>query len=318
MHRNAALQRRLHGAAFILLALWRQVERLPVKPLVTLAALAALVAVHALEPPASAWGLRRVCISAAGALRASAPAALSLAAASALTHGSDAHLWGNAASFLHKGAQLEARWGGARLAGALAALTLLTQALYVPVALALGRRDECAVGFSGVIFALKVILQWQPDAPRDAAEVVAGLRVPLRAAAWAELVAIQLVSPHASFVAHLAGILAGLLWVGGERLAARAAAPAVPPRRAPPPPAPWACATCTLANDRAARACAACGAQRGGAGGGGDAWAARGGGGGGGGGGGILARALRGDAAILGALGAVGAGAALVAAALFS
>ena len=48
-------------------------------------------------------------------------------------------------------------------------------------------------------------------------------RARLQYGAWAELVLIQLVTPNASFVGHLAGILAGLLYV-----AARGAPPALP------------------------------------------------------------------------------------------
>jgi rhomboid domain-containing protein 1 len=251
---------------------WHEYNRLPgAKPACTAAALALLLAVHAASAgtPAS---IRGACLSASWALRAPPAAVLARFAASALTHGSDAHLAGNALSFLHKAAQLEAAWGGAALAAALLTLTLLTQVLYVALGAAGARLldapalgAQCAVGFSGVIFALKVICQAR--AGGDGWESVGGVRVPARLAAWAELVLISLVSPHASFLAHLAGICAGLLFVGAGRAAAACAAAAAPrggargARPAAPAAAPaaaWRCAACTLQN-RGARACAACG-----------------------------------------------------------
>ena len=48
-----------------------------------------------------------------------------------------------------------------------------------------------------------------------------GMTMPVQAryAAWAELVLISLVSPSASFVGHLCGILAGVAWVHSGALA---------------------------------------------------------------------------------------------------
>lgn len=45
-------------------------------------------------------------------------------------------------------------------------------------------------------------------------EDVNGWRVPVRVAAWVELVVIRLLAPDSSFEGHLAGIVAGLLYVG--------------------------------------------------------------------------------------------------------
>ena len=43
-----------------------------------------------------------------------------------------------------------------------------------------------------------------------------GIAVPLKYAAWLELVLISLITPNASFLGHLCGILAGLLYVHGS------------------------------------------------------------------------------------------------------
>ena len=68
---------------------------------------------------------------------------------------------------------------------------------------------QCAVGFSGVLFALKVVLSWHSST----SSTIAGFAIPTRYAAWAELLAIQYATPQASFIGHLGGILAGLALV---------------------------------------------------------------------------------------------------------
>ena len=69
--------------------------------------------------------------------------------------------------------------------------------------------NSCAVGFSAVLFSLKYVWNRYADSNTN----VFGISVPTKYAAWAELVMISLVTPNASFVGHLAGILAGVLYV---------------------------------------------------------------------------------------------------------
>lgn len=69
--------------------------------------------------------------------------------------------------------------------------------------------DEYAVGFSGVLFAMKVVLYSRSDSYA----YVQGIMVPARYAAWAELVLIQMLVPGVSFLGHLGGILAGILYL---------------------------------------------------------------------------------------------------------
>ena len=66
--------------------------------------------------------------------------------------------------------------------------------------------DQCAVGFSSVIFALKVLVN---------SDSVASM---LDMSVWSELLIIQLLVPNASFIGHLAGILAGIAYVWGAAL----------------------------------------------------------------------------------------------------
>lgn len=62
---------------------------------------------------------------------------------------------------------------------------------------------------TGVLFALKVITTAETG-PNTA--YIMGLPVPSKYAAWAELLAIHLLVPNASFMGHLAGILAGCVY----------------------------------------------------------------------------------------------------------
>ena len=264
------------GLLMLVIPLFREIERLPYKPIVTLCTLAMLVFIHMNSFSAHDWGVSRVCISASGARAAwfSGPlVAARLVLASALSHASDAHLFGNAMSFLHKGAQLEQFLGAISFGVLLVVLTFATQAIYSPLSLLLGRGGECAVGFSGVIFALKVLCQSQ--LPGADFTRVANFTVPAYAAAWVELFIIQVISPHASFVAHLAGILAGLsataLLYAVAFLSSKWTRPQARPRASDDSTgnfgnttsshgrqSPWRCPTCTLRNAYSARSCAAC------------------------------------------------------------
>jgi len=62
---------------------------------------------------------------------------------------------------------------------------------------------------AGVIFALKVLTSSETP---PGMEWMHFMWVPTRYAAWAELILIHLLVPNASFMGHLAGILAGLIY----------------------------------------------------------------------------------------------------------
>lgn len=136
---------------------------------------------------------------------------------SALEHGDDMHLYYNMTSFILKGRYLEKKYGPINFALLLVSLIFLSSGFYVVTAYVLylyfdqeySQLLECAVGFSGVLFALKVILTREKPSENYS---TMGLNLPAWAAAWAELVLISIMVPNASFKGHLAGILAGLLY----------------------------------------------------------------------------------------------------------
>ncbi|XP_036093156.1 rhomboid-related protein 4 isoform X5 [Rousettus aegyptiacus] len=134
-------------------------------------------------------------------------------------HADDWHLYFNMVSLLWKGINLERRLGSKWFACVVATFSLLTGVVYLFLELALaefmdepGFRRNCAVGFSGVLFALKVLNNHY--FPGGFVNVM-GFPVPNKFACWAELVAIHLMLPGASFAGHLSGILIGLMYTHG-------------------------------------------------------------------------------------------------------
>ncbi|XP_056139597.1 rhomboid-related protein 4 [Lampris incognitus] len=134
-------------------------------------------------------------------------------------HVDDWHLYFNMASFLWKGIRLEQRLGGAWFLYLLSVFSLLTGLVYLAIEAGLTVLTEdssysmqCAVGFSGVLFALKVLNNhYYPGG----VTYVMGIPVANRYASWVELVLIHLTSPGTSLIGHLAGILVGLLYTAG-------------------------------------------------------------------------------------------------------
>ncbi|XP_071393973.1 rhomboid-related protein 4 [Centroberyx affinis] len=138
---------------------------------------------------------------------------------SPLHHVDDWHLYFNMASFLWKGTKLEQRMGGAWFLYLLSFFSLLTGLVYLLLEAGLTSLTqdqsysmECAVGFSGVLFALKVLSNhYHPGG----VTYVMGFPVSNRFASWVELVLIHLTAPGTSLIGHLAGIVVGLLYTAG-------------------------------------------------------------------------------------------------------
>lgn len=132
-------------------------------------------------------------------------------------HVGDPHLVFNMISLLWKGIQLETSMGSIEFASMVGALLVMSQGITLMLIKSLlvffnYERPyfyEYSVGFSGVLFAMKVVLGSQAESYT----YLHGIRVPSSHAAWLELILIQMVSPGASFLGHLGGILAGLLFL---------------------------------------------------------------------------------------------------------
>lgn len=123
-------------------------------------------------------------------------------------------------SFLSKGFILERQLTSEFFAFMLVVFTFLSGAILVGCNILLtaitGNTHyelTCAIGFSAVIFAIKVVLQDQESAHQR--QYVFGIPIPIRMMYWSELFIIQLVAPQSSFIGHLSGILVGLLYTKG-------------------------------------------------------------------------------------------------------
>ena len=139
----------------------------------------------------------------------------------AIRHTHDLHLYYNMVSLAWKGLELERKIGSAKFLLTLIVLTVMSSTVYVGLALLgsdlLGDPSlmrQCAIGFSGVLFAMKV-LNTQHQYERNARSSYFGFLIPMKYAVWIELLVIQIVVPNSSFMGHLAGILAGLIYSKG-------------------------------------------------------------------------------------------------------
>ncbi|XP_021714808.1 rhomboid-like protein 14, mitochondrial [Chenopodium quinoa] len=135
-------------------------------------------------------------------------------------HMGESHLVYNMLSLLWKGIQLETSMGSIEFATMVATLLTMSQGITLLLSKSLLLFDyqkayysEFAVGFSGVLFAMKVVL----NAQSDDYTFVHGILVPSRHAAWAELILIQMFVPGVSFLGHLGGILAGIFYLHLKR-----------------------------------------------------------------------------------------------------
>ncbi|CAH1439892.1 unnamed protein product [Lactuca virosa] len=136
---------------------------------------------------------------------------------SAFYHLGETHLAYNMISLLWKGIQLETWLGSAEFTSMVATLLGLSQGITLLLAKSLlllfdyetAYYHEYSVGFSGVLFAMKVVLNSHSDGYTN----LHGFVVPAKHAAWAELILIQLFVPNVSFLGHLGGILAGIVYL---------------------------------------------------------------------------------------------------------
>lgn len=207
-------RRQRRGGLGLLLLLERVLSVGDVGP-VTLLTIAgqSLLYMGIINPP---WRNYEVCLSAESILRHKSYSRLLL---SAIEHTDDIHLYHNMVSFLFKGRTLERLFGSVKFFILLVVLTLAEGLTYVGLAYAASQyfesysyMRECAVGFSGVIFALKVLTTHYE---RNHYSQVLFFTVPSKYAVWAELIVIHILVPHASFIGHLAGILVGIMYVYG-------------------------------------------------------------------------------------------------------
>ncbi|KAH7951604.1 hypothetical protein HPB52_010786 [Rhipicephalus sanguineus] len=137
----------------------------------------------------------------------------------AIEHGDSLHLYYNMVSFIWKGINLEEKVGTVQFVWIIFFLTALTGVLIVGLYYLLGIYVDaifyrhCGIGFSGVIFALKVLNNVKY--PGQSLNIF-GVHVTLPSGflVWFEPLLVQLITGNGSFVGHFAGALAGLIYLG--------------------------------------------------------------------------------------------------------
>lgn len=190
----------------MLLQLGSRVQRLERKPPVTLALMAFMIGIYLM--PEVAPSLQEACLSPHNA-------DLFRLIASGFLHAGDMHLYYNMSSLLYKGIQIELAAGSKIFAAMCSILLIMSHSLVVLVGLTIGDQlpfggaNGCAVGFSAVLFALKVVLN---DEGGPSHSNIFGIVVPTKYAVWLELIVSSLISPSSSFIGHLCGILAGYIY----------------------------------------------------------------------------------------------------------
>jgi rhomboid domain-containing protein 1 len=212
----------------LLFQLYQQLERSEYKPPVTIGLLALNLYVH-LHPAPEIFGyvlndISANCLHPLRMLwlwRSAHEIAWNRLLGSSLIHANDMHLYYNMLSLSWKGINLERKLGSAQFLWLVVFSLVVSHSLLFIMTYVLyhfaGFDDYssgfniCAIGFSAVLFSLKYV--W--NATGNGYSVVMGIQVPTKYAAWLELVVVSIVTPQASFLGHLAGILAGFLYVNG-------------------------------------------------------------------------------------------------------
>ncbi|ELT92325.1 hypothetical protein CAPTEDRAFT_180450 [Capitella teleta] len=186
-------------------------------PPVTLGAIAAQVAIFLRLVKLPFGDIHEVCVSSLNVWYRGDWKRLFLAS---FYHLDEWHLYFNMVSMLWKGVNLERRLGSAYFAYMVLVFSVLTNAILVGLGVIAEEIlhdhsyiSTCAAGFSGVLFALKVVAAHL--SPPTTQYVMNIIPVNSRLACWAELLLIHILVPNSSFVGHLAGILVGLLYIKG-------------------------------------------------------------------------------------------------------
>lgn len=178
--------------------------------------------VTALSPALSLFSVRAGCLNPSAVINGQ----FSRLILSSFIHLSDVHVLYNSMSFLYKGVSLESVFGSFHFLVLIIYLSVTAHVLYVLIAVAAshlgswGLMQKCVAGFSGVIFGLKVILNANPRYSQAATHIF-GLPFPGGAAPWIELFMVSALMPNSSFLGHLCGIFAGLLYVYVPRIIRR-------------------------------------------------------------------------------------------------
>lgn len=195
----------------LMLQLAQRIQQLEYKPPATLGTIVILILIHFGVAPVPS--LDKMALTPILFFRESIASTLRRLIGSTVLHVNDTHLGYNLLSFLWKGHQLEREHGSNKFALLLLVLSFLSSGSTVGlayIASLFGYHEwlhERSVGFSGVLFALKVLLTYESVGD----SFVHGFVVPTKYACWVEVLVVYLLQPYTSLPGHLGGVVAGVL-----------------------------------------------------------------------------------------------------------
>lgn len=138
---------------------------------------------------------------------------------SGFIHADDTHLYYNMLSLLWKGCNLEQQMKTLKFSIFIVFSLIVSHSLVVFLSYILLEYlqfdrsttgyDSCAVGFSAVLFSMKLVWNHYHCELSN----IWGISVQSKYACWLELIIISIVSPNSSFIGHLAGIITGLIYL---------------------------------------------------------------------------------------------------------
>jgi len=139
---------------------------------------------------------------------------------SPFVHANAYHLYYNLSSFLYKGVALESILGE-KFAFVILGVLALSQTVFLLLSYGFAYLEwmplatrTYTVGFSGVIFALKVLVNQLDEGLNGVSfNQVLGLNLPWNKVVWVELVIAHFASPGSSLLGHFSGIVAGFLFL---------------------------------------------------------------------------------------------------------
>ena len=140
---------------------------------------------------------------------------------SAFLHANLMHIGFNMFTFIQTGPSLERMLGSSRFVCLIFCFVTILGALYDGISLVClfffgfdRFFNECAIGFSGVLFALMTIESLLAPADR-LLSLPFGIQVPSRWYPWALLIFCQFIMPGVSLIGHMVGILGAYLYMLG-------------------------------------------------------------------------------------------------------
>lgn len=213
---------------FLIAQIYQNLEQLPHKPPVTIVLIFINIIAY-IHPDVNVFGfylnnIGQNCIQPSKIITsifANDPWPLNRLILSAIIHADDMHLYYNMTSLCWKGINLELQMGSESFAKLVAFSLIVSHSIMIGLSYFLylyieplgypniSGYNSCAVGFSAVLFSLKYVLNFNSPSTSN----ILGITIPTKYLAWFELVLTSVLNPSASFVGHLAGILAGMVYI---------------------------------------------------------------------------------------------------------